>query len=201
MARWTRRVGLFTLALVIVGVVTGGIFWRQLNVMQGQLDEMRSQGELTKVQMMARLRRNQTQATVWNNNGAFAGWNINPVLENIGGTEAIDYEGIWKMVPINKGLGLSAKDCPSPPTIPPGVGRTTEAPGRPFLLGADLLTPQQAELARDSKIAVFGVGTVEYRDIFPDTPQHHYSWCELIVPNDLGGAGTFSFFRLKDETD
>jgi len=42
MARWTRRVGLFTLALVVVGVVTGGIFWRQLNVMQGQLDEMQA---------------------------------------------------------------------------------------------------------------------------------------------------------------
>jgi hypothetical protein len=43
MARWTRRVGIFTAALVVVGVVTGGIFWRQLNVMQGQLDEMRSE--------------------------------------------------------------------------------------------------------------------------------------------------------------
>jgi hypothetical protein len=41
MARWTRRVGIFTAALVVVGVVTAVIFWRQLNVMQGQLDEMR----------------------------------------------------------------------------------------------------------------------------------------------------------------
>jgi hypothetical protein len=43
MARWTRRVGLFTLALVGVGIVTGGIFLRQLNVMQDQLDEMRDE--------------------------------------------------------------------------------------------------------------------------------------------------------------
>jgi hypothetical protein len=42
MARWTRRVGIFTAALVAVGVVTGVIFWRQLNVMQGQLDELRA---------------------------------------------------------------------------------------------------------------------------------------------------------------
>lgn len=41
-ARWTRRVGIFTAALVAVGIVTGGIFWRQLNVMQGQLDEMQA---------------------------------------------------------------------------------------------------------------------------------------------------------------
>jgi hypothetical protein len=42
MARWTRRVGIFTAALVAVGVVTGVIFWNQLNVMQGQLGEMQS---------------------------------------------------------------------------------------------------------------------------------------------------------------
>jgi hypothetical protein len=33
MARWTRRVGIFTAALVAVGVVTGLIFWRQLSEM------------------------------------------------------------------------------------------------------------------------------------------------------------------------
>src|SRR5215471_1472219 len=40
MARWTRHVGLFTGALVLVSIVTAGIFLRQLNVMQGQLDTM-----------------------------------------------------------------------------------------------------------------------------------------------------------------
>jgi hypothetical protein len=40
MARWTRHVGLFTGALVVVGIVTAFIFGRQLNVMQGQLDEL-----------------------------------------------------------------------------------------------------------------------------------------------------------------
>ena len=40
MARWTRRVGIFTAALVAVGIVTGVVFWRQLGVMQSQLDVM-----------------------------------------------------------------------------------------------------------------------------------------------------------------
>lgn len=40
-ARWTRNVGWFTGATFVVGVVTGLIFWRQLGVMQGQLDAMR----------------------------------------------------------------------------------------------------------------------------------------------------------------
>jgi hypothetical protein len=39
MARWTRHVGWFTGALVVISAVTTSIFWRQLNVMQGQLDE------------------------------------------------------------------------------------------------------------------------------------------------------------------
>jgi hypothetical protein len=43
MARWTRNVGWFTGLLVVVGVVTACIFWRQLNVMQGQLDTTQSE--------------------------------------------------------------------------------------------------------------------------------------------------------------
>jgi hypothetical protein len=42
MARWTRNVGLFTLALVVVGIVTAVIFKRQLDAMQGQLKEMQA---------------------------------------------------------------------------------------------------------------------------------------------------------------
>jgi hypothetical protein len=43
MARWTRNVGLFTLALVIVGMLTAFIFWRQLGVMQDQFEELQSE--------------------------------------------------------------------------------------------------------------------------------------------------------------
>jgi hypothetical protein len=41
MAVWTSRVGWFTGALVLVSIVTAFIFKGQLNVMQGQLDEMK----------------------------------------------------------------------------------------------------------------------------------------------------------------
>jgi hypothetical protein len=43
MARWTRRVGWFTFFLVLVGISTAIIFWRQLNAMEGQLDESQQQ--------------------------------------------------------------------------------------------------------------------------------------------------------------
>jgi hypothetical protein len=42
MARWTRRVGIFTAALGAVAVITAVIFGKQLGVMQGQLDEMKT---------------------------------------------------------------------------------------------------------------------------------------------------------------
>jgi hypothetical protein len=40
LARWTRNVGLFTLALVFIGIITAVIFKRQLDTMQSQLDAM-----------------------------------------------------------------------------------------------------------------------------------------------------------------
>src|SRR5665213_143508 len=57
MALWTRRVGLFAGATVLVGVITGIIFWRQLNVMQGQLDEATKQRLMTIAQIRATLQR------------------------------------------------------------------------------------------------------------------------------------------------
>lgn len=45
MARWTRHVGLFTAGLVLVGVFTAIVFYRQLNVMQNQLGEMKATRE------------------------------------------------------------------------------------------------------------------------------------------------------------
>lgn len=42
MARWTRHVGWLTGALVLVSIITAFIFWKQLSVMQGQLNQMKS---------------------------------------------------------------------------------------------------------------------------------------------------------------
>jgi hypothetical protein len=53
MARWTRHVGLFTGALVVIGIVTAVIFWRQLNVMQGQLEEMQTESAIRRSELAA----------------------------------------------------------------------------------------------------------------------------------------------------
>ncbi len=53
MARWTRRVGWFTGALVVVSVVTAWIFKGQLNVMQVQFDEIKKQSNAIERQSFA----------------------------------------------------------------------------------------------------------------------------------------------------
>jgi hypothetical protein len=63
MARWTRHVGWFTLALVLVSIATAIIFWRQLNVMQGQLDETKAEQRpwvSVSIEIAGPISRNQT---------------------------------------------------------------------------------------------------------------------------------------------
>jgi hypothetical protein len=40
MAEWTRRVGIFAVLACVVAGLSAVIFWRQLSVMQGQLNMM-----------------------------------------------------------------------------------------------------------------------------------------------------------------
>jgi hypothetical protein len=40
MARWARRVGIFTIVLAIVSAISAGIFFHQMTAMQGQLNTM-----------------------------------------------------------------------------------------------------------------------------------------------------------------
>jgi len=53
MAFWTKRVGQFTILLAIIAVLSAGISFWSLRVIQGQLDEMRSSGEDTKLLIKA----------------------------------------------------------------------------------------------------------------------------------------------------
>jgi hypothetical protein len=55
MARWSRNVGLLTVIIVVVNVVTAIIMWRQMDVMQGQLDESKTATQITQMQLKANL--------------------------------------------------------------------------------------------------------------------------------------------------
>jgi len=86
MARWTCVVGLFTGALVLVGIVTAVIFWRQFNVMQGQMD-------VTIVQLKPKLSFELKTAGPCPRSTNNEDTLITPVWTNHGTTEAIDFQG------------------------------------------------------------------------------------------------------------
>jgi hypothetical protein len=102
MARWTRRVGIFTAALVFVGVVTAVIFSQQLRVMRGQLDEMQTeQRPWISLEMQAE------GPLVYDANG----WNfvVKYSLNNVGKSPAISVDFLANMMPL-------AEVQPTPPT-------------------------------------------------------------------------------------
>jgi hypothetical protein len=95
MANWTRNVGWFTGALVVVSIVTACIFQRQLTVMQLQLAESKNQRLFTIAQLRANLRREPISMTPINSAGGFAeagqqisAWIVNPKWQNVGAMDA-----------------------------------------------------------------------------------------------------------------
>jgi hypothetical protein len=94
MAWWTRGVGLFTGALFFVGIITAVIFWRQLNVMQGQLDEMRKDSQLgarafINVERLAEPEQIFfPKAANWEEEDVL--WTFRPIFSNSGKTPAVN---------------------------------------------------------------------------------------------------------------
>ena len=122
MARWTRRVGWFTGALVLVSIVTAVIFKWQLDAMQGQLDEAKRQRLLTIELQRANLKRGDPQIVAIDQTGkqaaiekAIVGWMITPTWTNIGGTIARNFRGWFKIQTFNDSQSKKAigRDCPN----------------------------------------------------------------------------------------
>jgi hypothetical protein len=213
MARWTRRVGVFTAALVFVAIVTGVIFWRQLGVMQGQLDEAKKQRLITIAQTRANLQRDVsvnaiTQDKKLANAGeSIGGFAISPYWTNVGSTDALDYRGWFDIRAFDIGpkvpRQITSKDCP--PIVTPDPfpdGNVIIHGGRSIQL-AKSLSFEDAAAAVGDKASKFTLmwGHVEYRDIyFPETPLHSDDWCVSVSPNDLQ-RGLFSFIILSEKVN
>lgn len=87
MVRWTGTVAFLAGGLVFVGIVTAIIFWKQLKVMQGQLDEMQAQSAITRHQLRANLGLTIANYAINNSGGKTLAWLFTPVWKNSGGTE------------------------------------------------------------------------------------------------------------------
>jgi hypothetical protein len=99
MARWTRHVGLFTGALVVVGIVTAIIFWRQLNVMQSQLGAMKDANKDTHSALVdvqrAFITVSSLREEIVHDQAGKSIWRYTPAIEN---TEPLQ-RPVWRSFP------------------------------------------------------------------------------------------------------
>jgi hypothetical protein len=82
MVRWTGTVAFLTGGLVFVGIVTAIIFWKQLNVMQGQLDVMKN----TEIVQFRALISEEIEIEQFNGGGV----RVVPIFKNSGATQTRD---------------------------------------------------------------------------------------------------------------
>jgi hypothetical protein len=209
MAVWTRCVGLFTFALVAVGIVTAYIFGRQLNVMQGQLDEEKAKTILTRTQLRANLRLEVPTITPFGAGQVLAGtkeqssgWAVSPTWINVGGSDARDYMGWFdiRIFDVRSPKHLTGADCPSlaqPDPLPDGI---IIHPGTQIAQLAKTLSVEDVVGAKNETKYILMYGHIEYRDVFPDSSLHHEDWCMVVVPNNIE-HGVFSLPTLRDKAD
>jgi hypothetical protein len=209
LANWTRRVGQLTLALVLVNIVTAGIFWRQLSVMQNQLDEEKAKGVLEKTQLRGNMRREVPQLSqvgagtdLGGPKGKSTDWAISPKWINVGGSDVLDYKGwfdvqVFDIVPNKK---VDSKDCPSlatPDPLPDGI---IIHPGGALEQLSKSLSAQDMIAAENQTKYILMYGHIQYRDVFPDSKPHHADWCVVVFPNNID-KNLFSLPTLKDTAD
>jgi hypothetical protein len=160
--------------------------------MQGQLDELRAQRLMTIAQLRANLEQEAPQITPVTKDekpaqvgDSIVAWAVSPQWINSGDTDARDYIGWFELDPraITGPHHVTAADCP---TAIQQSAKPSDIPrGQSFRMFAKRIELADAERAAQGHEIVLMVGHLEYRDIFPDTPEHHADWCVALFPNDL----------------
>lgn len=191
--RWI--IGL-TAVIAFTGIVGAYIFKKQLDVMQGQLNEMKSQRLITIAQIRANMARKGVQPTPIDKDGKIVGtgdaaaWRFTPIFKNGGATNAIDFNGWWDIAAktitdrrIDGDVECRISIEPPEETTISSVVAPGDEPkfGSRELSAADVLA---ASGATPSK-AIIAKGYFDYKDIFfPETPVRHSEWCIWLVPNE-----------------
>lgn len=213
MARWTRVVGIFTIVMASISVISAVISYFALSEMMSsskqtdrlvdaavsQADVMKRQQETTMIQLRANIRREGAVANAVMAGGEKVGWKLNSVLRNVGGTDATDFFMIWAIFP-DQPKTPEGRTCPI--IIKPLDRRfpMVMTPGQPVTQAAIMLRMEDAIRAKQGTRDVYIVGRVEYRDVFKDTKTHNYAWCIHVIPHDLE-KDEFSFINVSEERD
>lgn len=219
MARWTRIVGIFTVFMTTASVVSAIISYfalreiassseqtnkmvaaavRQAEAVNEQAGLLGKQYELSIIQTRANIRKSGIEGEVtYRTAGERIFWSFNSIFINVGGTDAIDVRYWWKWQAFQANMEARS-GCPiaynkqlDGPTavIPPGQGKKQ---GVIRIPEADIVAASKGDAS------IFIAGRIEYRDIFPNTPDHFYNWCVKVVPNDIE-RNVFSFIDAEEE--
>lgn len=200
MARWTRRVGIWTVVLAITSAASAIIFFRQQVIMQGQLDEARAQREMTTAQVRANVVLNTVQIFPANEHGVagqpdqkIVNYAVSPIWQNIGGTTAQDFFDGFALVAAPRKTTTenpyAQGNCPKMRRLRIGKGSgNIIAVGMATLPQTQFISLKYVQMASDSKIIIWFMGHIQYRDVFQSKVLHHGDWCEALVPNDVDPA-------------
>jgi hypothetical protein len=209
--RWIEL--FFAFAVMCATFVYVYISSSQLTAMSGQLNEAKRQRLSMEAQLRANLRRERPSLQPIGENDKLIGkgerilgWNINPKWVNVGATDARNVVSWWdlKVLPLpaitdeTRVLG----ECPYA-TRPNGKIISSIVPKDGDILEmAKVLRIKDAQDAYGSGAIsyIYIFGRLEYTDIFNPDKIHFFDWCVLASPNDLP-SGTFSFFKIREETD
>lgn len=177
---------------IVVAALAAVFLWRQQNIMQGQLYEMKAQRDMTVAQLRANLRRENFSFSpfdvehkpVTRAGQKILGWNVSPNWENVGQTDAVDVIAWFKIYPFHYFPLVPPTECPmlprqknATPIVIPRSGKLTQ-------LSEELYAPD-AQAAANSRGFILISGHIEYRDVFPGAALHQHDWCVIAVPNDI----------------
>jgi hypothetical protein len=206
--RW--MIGL-TAAIAFSGVLSAVIFWRQLNAMNGQLDEMKSSGlqtaetikalnsqaetmhgQLAEMQKQSAMTQNLIAAKlglsfgktpqIEKNKRTISAMGITPQWRNVGSTDAIHVRNWEKMKAFTEEAPADFDFLTGKPN-----SELTITPGNEILQGTIYIDIKLLNAVTAGKEMIVFWGYTEYQDIFPDTKTHHVHWCVRVVPFVLAG--------------
>lgn len=197
----------FTAALFVVGVIAACIYYGQLKVMRGQLDEMTTQQRDTEALLRARLVYTDPRMTPYDvhnrpvskSSPNIVRWGVSPGWKDLANTGAQDVNSAYvlKFLP-NKGrfnVREIQQECPPILKNAPIPGAPPIFRGEPVIVPGKSLPIGVAEAANISRKVIIFSFQANYRDIFN---KKHLSYvCVWINVLDARNS-QFSFVRLKN---
>jgi len=172
MARWTRKVGLFTGGLVVVGIITAWILYET--------------DQTARVSQRAYVISNEILIEpIRANDGTLNRWIISPIIENAGSTGTVNAAIVSGLRPENGAI-----------PEPTGINNLHQKQTRQFTLGPKSrnskiippmhITPDLLPSLRTANPRLFVLGEISYEDVF-ETP-HITKYCYFLwaYPQNIG---------------